>query len=116
MKKATEPEKAMSDIRDFRKAKDEYFGSDQNSPLTSSRRKQFRGLNYFEENSNLLFVLSVEEFPNDAKDVIHMATSSGDAAPHLRWGQLKFEVDGTPVALTVYRDVDGEDHRWPYDR
>jgi len=28
----------------------------------------------------------VEEYPDDSKDLIQMATSSGDSAPHIRWG------------------------------
>ena len=76
----------MSEITDFRKAKDQYFGGDQNSPLTNAQRNRFRGLEYFKENVDLQFVLGVEEFPNDAKDLIQMATSTGDTAPHIRWG------------------------------
>lgn len=104
----------MSEIGDFRKSKDLYFGGDQNSPLTPEQRKRFRGLQYFAENSELQFVLSLEEFPTDAQDVIQMATSSGETAPHLRWGQLKFEVDGVPVALTVYRDPDVDEFFLPF--
>ena len=104
----------MSEIGDFRKAKDQYFGGEQDSPLTPEQRKRFRGLQYFPENPELRFVLSVEEFPSDARDVIQMATSSGEAAPHLRWGQLKFEVDGTPVVLTVYGNVDGNEYFLPF--
>ena len=104
----------MSEIGEFRKAKDQYFGGDQSSPLTPDQRNRFRGLQYFEENSKLQFVLSVEEFPKDAKEVIQMATSSGEVATHLRWGQLKFEVDGTPVVLTVYRNVEGDEFFLPF--
>ena len=59
-------------------------------------------------------MLSVEEFPEDARDVIQMATSSGETASHFRWGQLKFEVDGTPVVLTVYRDLNGDGYFLPF--
>ena len=104
----------MSEIGDFRKGKDQYFRGDQDSPLTPEQRKRFKGLRYFPENPKLRFVLSVEEFPQDAKDVIQMATSTGDSAAHIWWGQLKFEVDGKPVALTVYRDVDGDEYFLPF--
>jgi uncharacterized protein (DUF1684 family) len=99
----------MSEITDFRKAKDQYLGGDQNSPLTNTQRERFRGLEYFEENANLQFVLAVEEFPSDAKDLIQMATSSGDTAPRTRWGQLKFDVNGEPVTLVVYWSAGGDD-------
>ena len=99
----------MSEITDFRKAKDQYLGGDQNSPLTNTQRERFRGLEYFEENANLQFVLAVEEFPSDAKDLIQMATSSGDTAHHTRWGQLKFDVNGESVTLVVYWSTGGDD-------
>ena len=53
----------MSEIGNFRKAKDEYFGGGQNSPLTPAQQQRFTGLEYFEENEDLEFLLSVEEFP-----------------------------------------------------
>ena len=99
----------MSEIGDCSKAKHQYFGGDQNSPLTPAQQNRFQGLEYFPENPALQFVLVVEEFPNDSRDLIQMATSFGDTAPHTRWGQSKFEVDGESVALTVYRSVDGDD-------
>ena len=86
----------MSELSDFRKAKDKYFGGDENSPLTPEQRKGFQGLQYFAENERLRFVLEVEEFSRESKDEIQMATSTGDSAPHTRWGQLKFEVDCVP--------------------
>ncbi len=104
----------MSELCDFRKGKDQFFGDSQDSPLTPEQRKRFSGLQYFPGNPELQFVLTVEEFAKDARDVIQMATSSGETASHLRWGQLKFEVDGTPVVLTVYRDIDGEEYFLPF--
>ena len=104
----------MSEIGDFRKGKDKYFGGSEDSPLTPEQRKRFRGLRYFPEDPALQFVLSVEEFPEDQREVVQMATSSGDNAPHVRWGQLKFEVDGVPLALTVYRDADGDEYFLPF--
>jgi len=108
--------KIMSEIGDCSKAKHQYFGGDQNSPLSPAQQKGFQGLEYFPENPALQFVLVVEEFPNDSRDLIQMATSFGDTAPHTRWGQSKFEVDGESVALTVYRSVDGDDFPSIYGR
>jgi len=104
----------MSEITDLREAKDQYFRGDPNSSLTNEQRNRFRGLEYFDENSDLQFVLGVEEFPNDAKDLIQMATSTGDTAPHIRWGQLKFDVNGDLVALVVYRSVGSDEYFLPF--
>ena len=104
----------MSEIEDFRKKKDQYFGGTDDSPLTPEQQKRFTGLEYFPEDSKLQFLLSVDEFSEDEKEVIEIATSTGDSAPHLRWGQLKFEIDGVALALTVYKDVDGGEYFLPF--
>ena len=79
-----EQDKIKSEIGDFRKAKHQYVGGDQNPPLTPAQQKGFQGLEYFPENPVLQFVLVVEEFPKDSRGLIQMATSSGDTAPHTR--------------------------------
>jgi len=104
----------MTEIADFRKAKDRYFGDDENLPLTPEQRQRFQGLQYFAENEKLQFVLVVEEFPAESKDEIQMATSSGDSATHTRWGQLKFEVGCEPVELIVYLSVGGDGYFLPF--
>ncbi|MDA0262957.1 MAG: DUF1684 domain-containing protein [Chloroflexi bacterium] len=104
----------MSEIVDFRKAKDRYFGGDEHSPLTPEQRKRFSGLRYFAENPKLQFLLGVDEFPKDGKDEIQMATSSGDTVAHVRWAKLNFEVDGVAVALTVYRDLERNEYFLPF--
>lgn len=59
-------------------------------------------------------MLTISEFPKDDKEVIQLATSAGETASHRRWGQLKFEVDDTPMALTDYRDEDGDEFLLPF--
>ena len=98
----------MTEIDDFREGKDRYFEGGQESPLTQEQQDRFLGLEHFLENPRLQFVLTVSEFPEDDKEAIQMATGAGETASHRRWGQLKFEVGGTPVVLTVYRGEDAD--------
>ncbi len=37
----------MSELTEFRKAKDQFMGSDEDSPLTPDQRHEFHGLNYY---------------------------------------------------------------------
>jgi hypothetical protein len=53
LERGGEPVIAMSEIGDFRKSKDQYFGGDPISPLTSEQRKGFKRLKYFAENADL---------------------------------------------------------------
>lgn len=104
----------MSEIADFRKAKDNYFGTDYDSPLTAEQRKSFGGLKYFPENPDLKFVLELKEFSGKEKTIIEIATSTGDPVPHVRLGRFTFVVEGKEVALTVYRDKDGGEFFLPF--
>ena len=104
----------MSDLTEFRQAKDQFFAKDPHSPLTSEQRKRFTGLAYYQENPELRFVLTMEELPYQQREAIEMATSTGDFQLHLRWGTISFSVDGQSAALTVYRAMEGEEFFLPF--
>jgi uncharacterized protein (DUF1684 family) len=95
----------MTQLEEFRLAKDEFFEKDGQSPLTDNQKLNFHGLNYFPENPALHLVLPVEEFAT--KDKIKMPTSTGEVQVFNRFGKIKFEVDGQPAELTIYASRDG---------
>jgi uncharacterized protein (DUF1684 family) len=43
----------MSELTDFRREKDEFFGYHPQSPLTPEQKHRFTGLQYFPENESL---------------------------------------------------------------
>jgi hypothetical protein len=92
----------MSDLDDFRQAKHEFFRDDPESPLTPDQRADFGGLNYFDEHRALAFELEPELL--EPHELVEMQTSTGDIATYERWARVRFEVDGAPAALVVYRD------------
>ncbi len=99
----------MSELTDFRAAKDRFFAQDQNSPLLPEQRRHFRHLEYYAENSALQLVLKLNETPDTEKEQFEMPTSTGDSRTHIRWGTFTFTVDGEPATLTVYRGAAEED-------
>jgi len=96
----------MSQLDDFRAAKDAYFGAP-DSPLLSAQRATFTGLAYYPEAPELALLLEPEP-PEDLSKVVALQTSTGDAAEYLRWAVIRFNVDGREVSLTVFREV----HSW----
>ena len=82
----------MSELDDFRAAKDDFFVHDRQSPLSRAQRQEFKGLNYFPENPALRLEVQVEPFPQ--MDEIEMQTSTGDVQRYTRYGRVKFTVDG----------------------
>src|SRR3989304_7573727 len=89
----------MSEVTDFRRAKDNYFKTGPGSPLTPEQKQEFKGLNYFPENIALRFELPLEKYPNPEK--ITMQTSTGSAQDYYKVGQIHFQVNGQDATLQV---------------
>lgn len=95
----------MSELLEFRKEKDEFFGHHLQSPLIPEQKRGFRGLNYFPENEALRLDVQVEEF--NPKKVIGMQTNTGASQTYERFGRFMFQVDGKDAELTIYRSPNG---------
>lgn len=90
----------MNPIKRFRTQKDQFFAEHPQSPLTHEQKHDFSGLQYFPENPDLVFKVTVKEFSE--KKQVTMQTSTGDVQTYLRYGQFQFEVDGQQAELTIY--------------
>jgi uncharacterized protein (DUF1684 family) len=95
----------MSELDDFRRAKDDFFARDPQSPLTREQKSTFAGLHYFPENPALALEAPVELL--NPQNEIQMQTSSGDVQHYTRYGRLRFTVDGQPAELTIYASDGG---------
>ena len=103
----------MSELSEFREAKDEFLAKNYHSPLTPLQRHCFHGLDYYPENSDLRLVVRIDEFPDHNKHVTEMATTTGDSQGHVAWGSSSFVVDGEEVSLTVYQDTEADEFSYP---
>lgn len=95
----------MSQLDEFRAAKDRFFKEHPQSPLTDEQRATFQGLHYFPERPELRLALPVEPFEQRA--TIVMQTSTGDRQSYRRLGTLRFAVDGQEAVLTLFADEAG---------
>ena len=95
----------MTQLVTFRAQKDQFFAADPHSPLTPEQRETFRGLSYFPENPALRIEAPVEAFPEQAE--VALPTSTGDVGTYVRYGRLRFSLDGTESALTLYANEHG---------
>ncbi len=102
----------MTELSDFRKAKDDFFRNDSQSPLDHAQRNTFKGLNYYLENPDLRFDLPLEQV--EKPDQIIMATSTGDEQEYLHVGQVRFTVQGQEAGLQVYVSASGGDYFIPF--
>ena len=93
----------MSELDEFRAAKNEFFRTDSQSPLLPDQQATFTGLQYYDENTALALELEPETFAQ--QELIEMQTSTGNVATYMRWARISFEVGGEPAELTVFRDA-----------
>jgi uncharacterized protein len=91
----------MTTLIEFREMKDAFFRASGGSPLTREQKKTFAGLHYFDENPALRFQAPLEKYPKP--EPIQMATSTGQIAPYLKYGVVRFDVGGEKQALQVYK-------------
>jgi uncharacterized protein (DUF1684 family) len=95
----------MSELSEFREAKDSFFKTSRQSPLTAEQKHDFDGLAYYPENPDLNLEVEVAELP--VQDGIQMETTTGGVQTYRRYGQFKFKVDGQEATLTIYADENG---------
>jgi uncharacterized protein (DUF1684 family) len=102
----------MSDLDEFRRAKDMWMSLDAQSPLTPEQRRRFGGLAYFDEAPGLVLQVPVERIERGG--LIEMPTSSGEIALYEEWGRIEFAVEGQPATLTIYRHPDSDSLFLPF--
>jgi uncharacterized protein len=90
----------------YRHRRDHFFAEHPHSPLSESQRAAFMGLEYFPHRSDLAFNLPLDESGQDVGEMLDIPTTDGKTKPFSRAGRVRFEVDGVPVELTVFRDSD----------
>ncbi len=95
----------MTNLKEFRKMKDEFFLHDSQSPLTPEQKKTFGGLDYFPPNPELQLEIEVYELTDQTR--IEMQTNTGDIQVYERFGKFSFSVDGQPAELTIFHSEDG---------
>ena len=95
----------MSELDDFRKEKDEFYGRHPQSPLTPDQRRGFTGLRYFPENDALRLEVKVDVLTDEKP--MQMQTTTGDVQVYVRHGRFKFDVEGQTAELTIFRNQNG---------
>ena len=94
----------MSNVDNFRKEKNELFGTQEESPLTPEQKSTFKGLKYFPEDQKFRVQASLEKVEDELLDI---KTSAGDTEAYKRYGDLKFSLEGREFSLNVYQSTDG---------
>jgi uncharacterized protein (DUF1684 family) len=87
-----------------RAAKDQSFKSDPESPVPADKKATLLPLSYFPIDENYAVPASLEPAPERTR--LQVPTSTGKIRDIERVGTLKFLLNGTPMRLTAFIDVD----------
>ena len=99
--------KLETELNDFRKRKNEYFKTDQESPLPSQLKAVFNGLEYYPPNWSYRFEGPVIRYSDPTK--FQMITTSGVWRDAIKFGYIRFAMNGKEFKLEVYRLLDMEE-------
>jgi uncharacterized protein len=98
---AQETEYGSSDVRRFREMRDRDFRNAALSPLLREDFTNFKGLLYFEETEKFVVTAKLEKIAD--KQVFTVPTSVGTSRRYLKYGVLKFELEGKSHTLIVFQ-------------
>jgi uncharacterized protein (DUF1684 family) len=101
-----------SGLKSFRAEKDQVFARDPYSPLTAEQRRAFHGLNYFDENPQLVIHASVDSDVEPGE--VRMSTTGGEEQVYHRYGLVRFRVDDQPAQLVLYSSDDSDELFVPF--
>ena len=91
----------------FRRDKDEFFKSGDDSPLPPGERPHFGGLKYFEPDPSLRIESKLHRYPDP--EGVAVSTSRGTRQIYNRVGYFDLLVGGSQVRLNAYQSAERED-------
>lgn len=92
----------VSELEDFRRAKDDFFAHHPQSPLTDEQRQRFTGLAYYPEDPGFRFEAELETEGVDGDEDVVMHTTGGGEQVYRRAGVVRLAVDGQQARITLF--------------
>ncbi len=91
-------------VENFQKELNAEFASKDKSPLPPEARADFKGLKFFDIDSNYFVIAEFVRTENEKP--FGMKTSTKRLPMYEKYGELHFNLDGKPCKLNVYRSLD----------
>jgi len=95
-------------VMEWRKDRDEFFRTHQRSPLTPAEKKLFKGLKYYSFDSQYVFSSQIERYIfhiNNPKYYATFLTNKGTNKRYIRYGKLRFKLNGKDYTIEVYKSI-----------
>lgn len=93
-------------LQQEREQKDLSFRSRANSPFPDDERRTFKNLVYFEPNLDYRITATLEK--PQQQDTLQIPLTDGTTEAYLRYAIAKFELEGQPQQLTLYKKAKQE--------
>ena len=90
-----------NEVGKFRAERDREFRDSKESPLEAAELSLFEGLSYFKINPKFRVPARFSRTPDEKK--FNMPTSSGITKVYLKYGELRFSLEGRDQVLGVYQ-------------
>lgn len=90
-----------TDLKTFRDGREKEFRNKAESPLLEEDFLSFKGLNYFDTDKKFRVNVEFERTPNE--NYFQMPTSSGKLRKFVKYGILKFNLNGQNFQLNAYQ-------------
>jgi uncharacterized protein (DUF1684 family) len=94
-------EEYILQLQKDRKAKDEWFRTNPDSPLDEANRAAFKGLHYYDIDPSWKVIATLE--PSTEYQRYEMPRTNGAAEVYIIAGKLHFKKDGVEHVLTAYQ-------------
>lgn len=98
------PDSWLEELDEYRAAKDEFFRTHPDSPLSKEQKKQFKGLRYFPANPVFKVKASLERLPELRR--VELLNNKSEAEVFFLVGRITFRILDLDAALLVYRPMD----------
>jgi len=95
-------------VMEWRKDRDQFFKTHQRSPLTPAEKKSFKGLRYYPFDSQYVFSSQIERYNfhiNNPKYYATFLTNKGTNKRYIRYGKLRFKLNGKDYTIEVYKSI-----------
>jgi len=95
-------------VMEWRRERDEFFKTQERSPLTTKQKRIFKGLKYYPFDPQYIFSGQIERYSfyiNDPKYYAIILTNRGTSKRYIRYGKFHFKLDNKEYAIEIYKSI-----------
>jgi len=95
-------------VIEWRKERDEFFKTNERSPLTPEQKRIFKGLKYYPFDPKYLFSGQIKRYSfymNVPKHYATVLTNNGTSKRYIQYGKFHFKLNNKEYALEIYKSI-----------